>query len=497
MDGNEKIQFDPGDWLQRLESGDKSEDLLALAANIKAASPKLPGPPSSFKAKLRQQLGDQFAQQTIWGKVVPRWFVWGIAALVLIALVIFSLQRLTRNTPSASAAEILNLANQRMTTKNVQGDVLYDRLLMDWEKGAFQQQGVVAELWRSSDGSQLRYQMYAGNGLLYFDQHDGDHIWRSSYARPLEGRQVDFVYQADYKPGENRLADTQLISQLFFRDLENFWVYIDQLTEGERADCENPFCVLAALGDDWECNSSICTLNLGSVPPAEDLIIEASVLENDWMSNGHQVHQLRLHISGVDDRYYKILKFDTATFDLLEIEDYSRGKLQYRIRLDDRQFLSWSDLPGEFFKTIPDGVEVRMWDSDAPIGYHSADHVWIISADPPPGESLEGVVTANIEIGFRLTSVNRAAINIGRLHWSGHDISVGLDVEPVPVEAGEGTIKIDFVVDTSELGDGRWAINPTFQDVLGINPGFAWNSFGTPYGLYLEWCVHCQDPEGG
>jgi hypothetical protein len=203
-----------------------------------------------------------------------------------------------------------------------------------------------------------------------------------------------------------------------------------------------------------------------------------------------------LQIKDVGDGYYQVLKFDTSTYDLLEIEDYSRGKLRYRIRLDERQALTRSDLPDEFFKTIPDGVEVRMWDSDAPIGHQSEDRVWVISADPAPGESLTGTVTAHVELRYRLTSVRRAAINIGGLNWSGHDTRVGLDVEQVPVEAGEGTIEMDFVFDTSELGDGRWAIHPTFRDVLGINTGVAWNSFGTPYGLHLEWCVRCQDPAG-
>jgi hypothetical protein len=221
------------------------------------------------------------------------------------------------------------------------------------------------------------------------------------------------------------------------------------------------------------------------------LIIEAKTLEDDWLSNGHQVHQVRLQIKDVGDRYYQVLKFDTTTYDLLEIEDYSRGKLRYRIRLDERQALTRFDLPDDFFKTIPDGVEVRMWDSDAPLGHQSEDRVWVISADPAPGESLTGTVTAHVALRYRLTSVNRAAINIGGLNWSGHDTRVGLDVEQVPVEAGEGIVKMDFVFDTNELGDGRWAIHPTFRDVLGINPGVAWNGFGIPYGLHLEWCVRC------
>ncbi|MFL7892194.1 MAG: hypothetical protein ACK2UM_08855 [Anaerolineales bacterium] len=497
MIGNGNIQFDPDGWLQRLEDGDKSEPLLELAANIKAESPEFAGPSSSFKAKLRAQLNDQFTQQTIRGPVVPHWFVLGFAILAVIALVIVGLQSLPGNMPSVSAAEILNLASQHMATKNTQDDVLYDRLLLDWEKGSLRQQGVVAELWRSSDGSQLRYQMYAGDHLLYFDQHDSETVWRSSHIRPVEGETVDFVYQADYKPEEISIADTQLMFQLLFRDLENFWVYIDRLFGGYNADCENPFCVLSALGDDWVCDISSCTLNLGQVPLEGELIIEAKVLEDDWLSNGHQVHQVRLHIAGVDDRYYQILKFDTTTFDLLEIEDYSGGKLQYRIRLVDRQLLTWSDLPEDFFQAIPDGVEVRNWDSDYPLGHRSLDRVWVISADPPPGAYLTEPFSAHVELGYRLTSLEKAAINIGGLNWSGHDTRVKIDVEEVVVDAGEGVVEFDFVVDTTDLGDGKWVIWPDFRDILGIHlgPGIGWNSFGIPTGIYPEWCIRCQDPD--
>ena len=488
-------KFDPNKWLRRLESGDRSEPLLAFAANIKEVSPELSGPSPAFKTQLRSQLVEQFTLKSHRGSNIPRWLVWGIATIAVIALIFIGVRNLPGSTPSVSASEILNLASQRLTSKTTQDDILYDRLVMDWEQGGFQEQGVVAELWRSPDGSQLRYQMYAGDRLLYFDQHDSDYLWRSSHIRPVEGRQVDFVYQAQYKPQEELLTNEQLISRLLFRDLGNFWVYIDSLAGGDYAGCTNPFCVLSTLGDGWECTNSSCSLNLGQVPIVGDLIVEAKVLENEWLTNGREVHQVRLQIADQDDSFYQILKFDTETFDLLEIEDYWRGKLHYRIHLSERESLSRSDMPDDFFKTIPIGVEVRTWESDYPLGHQSTDRVWVISADPPPGESLSGIVNAHVELGYQLTSVTEAAINIGGLNWSGHDTRVGLDVESVPVEAGEGTIEMDFVFDTSELGDGMWVVRPTFRDVLGINPGVGWNSFGMPPGIYPEWCIRCQEPD--
>ena len=490
-------KFDPNEWLQRLESGDKSEPLLALAANIMESSPELSDPSPAFKTNLRRQLVEQFPEQSLQRRAVPRWLVWGIAALAVIALIFIGVRNFPGgSTPSVSAAEILNLASQRIASSATRDGVLYDRLLLDWKKGGFSENEVVAELWRSTDGSQLRYQMYAGERLLYFDQHENEHLWRSSHIRPVEGEQVDFVYQASYKLEEELLTDEQIISQLLFGDFGNFWVHIDQLAGGKHADCANPFCVLTALGDNWECTASICSLNLGSAPIAGDMIIEAKVLEDDWLSNGHQVHQVRLQFAGEDDRYYQVLKFDTTTYDLIEIEKYSKGKLQYRLRLDDRQALSSSDLPDDFFKTVPDGVEIRPWNSDYPLGHQSMDRVWVISSDPPPDAVLNEPFSAHIELGYRLTSIEKAAINIGGLNWRGHDTRVGLDVDEVIVEAGEGVIEVDFMVDTTELGDGRWSIWPAFRDFLGINlgPAYGWNSFGNPIGIYPEWCIRCEEP---
>lgn len=489
-------QFDPIEWLQRLEAGDRSESLLLLAANIMDTSPELPEPSPAFKVELRSKLCDQADQIRDRRPIKPRWIAWGFAILMVIVLLVVGLRGLSGSTPTASAAEILNLASQRLSYLTDEDVVLYDRLLLDWEKGVYSGQDVVGELWRTPDGSQLRYQMKAGDRVIYFDQHDAEHLWRSSHIRPMEGVQVDFVYQAGYLPQEYFSGDEQLISSLLFQDFGEFWVHIDQLAGGKHADCTNPFCVISALGDGWECTLTECTLNLGPVPVAGDLIILAEVLEDDWLPNGHQVHRVRLQIAGEDDRYYQVLKFDTETYDLLEIQDFSKDKLRYRIRLDDRQVLTRSEFPEGFFQEIPDGVEVRIWESDYPLGYRSNDRVWIISADPPPEIILSEPFQANVKIGYRLTSIEKAAINLGGLNWRDHDSRVKLDVDEVIVDAGEGVIELDFVVETSDLGDGWWGMWPAFRDVLGIHlgPGIGWNSFGEPAGIYPEWCIRCQEP---
>ncbi|MGD2158181.1 MAG: hypothetical protein PVG32_14995, partial [Anaerolineales bacterium] len=260
----------------------------------------------------------------------------------------------------------------------------------------------------------------------------------------------------------------------------------------ERSNCVQLFCGLSALERGWNCSGKRCTLNLGPDLEGEDSIVEAQVDRIDWLPNGRQVYQVRLHVTSLPEGWYHILKFDTETYDLLEIERYKRGKLQYRLSLDDRETLSFSDLPADFFKSIPDGVEVRQWPSDSPLGHYEDDRVWVISADPPPDSTISGVVNAEVEIGYQLTSVEQAAIHVGRLYWAGHDTGVALGVASVPVTAGEGSIRVSFSFDSDQLGEGEWSIHPGFGDVLGITPNTYWGASGDPDGiLYLKWCVGC------
>ena len=57
-----KDHFDPDEWHTRLETGDRSDPSLALAAKIKEKSPELSGPSLAFQTQLRSRLVDQFAQ---------------------------------------------------------------------------------------------------------------------------------------------------------------------------------------------------------------------------------------------------------------------------------------------------------------------------------------------------------------------------------------------------------------------------------------------------
>jgi hypothetical protein len=491
MEPENRIDFQA--WNQKLDSGDRSEPLLELAARIREVVPEDEGPTNDFQEHLRMRLLNQFSH--VPGRRVVsrrRFIVWGVAVFVVLVVAFVGLWRSPLSLPDVSAAEILELAGQHLSERLAAGDLVYDRWILDWHKGGFQEKGVVAELWRSADGSHMRYQMVDDRGnLLYFDQRDDGIVWRSSYIRVVEGKEVGFVYQAPYLPTTESLQDQQLLAQLLMRDLGNFWVYIDQLAGFERSDCAQLFCVLSTLGRGWNCSGERCTLNLGPVLGGDDFVVEAQAEKMEWLPNGRKVYQVRLHLTGAPENYYQILKFDTETYDLLEIEDYSRGKLQYSIRLDDREILAWSNLPADFFKSIPDGVEVRQWPEGSPLGNYEEDRVWIISASPPPDSNISGVVNAELEIGYRLTSVEQAAIYVGSLFWAGHDTGEPLEVEKIPVTAGEGSIRVSFSFDSDRLGEGEWVIVPCFADVIGIAPNTCWAGAGTPNGIYLKWCVGC------
>ncbi len=486
-------RFDLEDWDRRLDSGDRSDPMLDLAAGMRELHPNLDRPSPAFQDGLRARLLDQYVRQPRARRPSARRLVaWGLALLAVVVLTFAGLQHWPGGVPTVSAAEVLERGGRRLSERLTTGDVIYDRLTLDWDQGGdWRRQGVVAELWRSADGSRLRYQMYDRGSLLYFEQHDGEHLWRSSYVRGLEGEKVNFVYQAPYVPGSNGPDDKQLVAQLLFRDLSNFWIYIDQMAGAGRSDCADLFCGLSSLGQGWECSEMHCTLNLGPIFEAQDFIIEAEVARQGQLPNGSEVYEVRLYGPGPGDKSYTTLKFDTTTFDLLEIEDFQQGKLHYRISLVERKTLAWSDLPEGLFQSVPEGIEVRSWASDIPLGHKLDDRAWIISADPPPGASLSGMVTAHLEIGYRLTSIEEAAIEVG-MSWAGHDTPRAIRDATVPVTAGEGTVQMTVTVDTDQLGEGSWAVGAGFVDTLGIAPNYGWNGGGAPFGIYLEWCIRCS-----
>ena len=480
------------EWNRLLDSGDRSDPILELAATLRAMFPGFDGPAPEFQDGLQVRLLNQFALHRERKILSPkRMLAWGLIALVVIAFALFGLLRTPGNESEVSAAEILGFASQRLADRLEEGELIYDRLILDWEKGGFKEQGVVAELWRSPDGSYQRYQMYAGDRLLYFAQHDSQNLWKSSHVRPLEGREVNFVYMAEYKPSDEQLDDKQLVAQLLFRDLGNFWMDIDQLAGAARSDCASLFCVLSAIGQGWNCTRAECTINLGPIFEPQDLIVIADEARKGWLSNGTEVYQVRLHTQGIEAGYYQIMKFDASTFDLLEIEDFQRAKPYYRIRLVERETLDWSQLLPGFFQSIPEGVGVRSWPGEQPPGHPEQDAVWIISADPPPGSNLSGVVTADLELGYRLTSVEQAAISMNKIFWAGHDSGASIQVENIPISAGEGAVQVRFTFDSDQLGEGGWVITPQFVDTMGISPNIAWG-FSPSAGIYLEWCIRCQ-----
>lgn len=485
-----KIDFES--WDRRLESGDRSDPLLELAQDLKGlyASPQAPSP--AFQNDLRRRLIDQF-DSTPRRTFAPtrQLLAWGLTLLGVLVLVFVGLQLLPSSVPAVSAAQVFEKASLRLSERLGPNEVIYDRIVLDWDQGSdWKRRDVVAELWRSGDGSNLRYQMYDGSDLLYYNQYDGESLWRSSYVRPVEGEVVEFIYQAPYAPEFTTVGDKQIVAQLLFRDLSTFWLFIDQMVGAGRSDCADLFCALSSLGQGWECSGDRCSLNLGPVFEEQDFIVFAVVSGQSQLSDGQEVYEVRTYLPEVGDRSYTILKFDTTTYDLLEIEDIWRNELHYRIRLVERKQIAWAELPQGFFQTIPEDIEIRLWERDIPLGQKEDDRAWIISANPPQGASISGIVNVEMEIGYQLTSIERAAIGLG-FYWVGHDTSYPIQYERAPVKGGEGTVQITFTVDADQLGDGKWAVHPWFSDTMGIAPNTSWNGAGAPRGVYLEYCVRC------
>jgi len=196
-------------WNRKLDSGARSDPLLELASRIREVVPEYEGPTKDFQEHLRTRLLNQFSQGPGRRAVSrKRFIVWGLAVFVVLVVALVGLWRSPVSPPDVSAAKILELAGQHLSERLAVGDLVYDRWILDWHKGGFQEKGVVAEFWRSADGSHMRYQMVDDRGnLLYFDQRDNEILWRSSYVRVVEGKEVGFVYQAPYVPATEYLED--------------------------------------------------------------------------------------------------------------------------------------------------------------------------------------------------------------------------------------------------------------------------------------------------
>ena len=180
-------------WSRELDAGARSDPLLELASRIREVVPEYEGPSKEFQEDLRTRLLTQFSRAPGRRAVSRRRFiVWGLAVFVVLVVAFVGLWRSPVSPPDVSASEILELAGQHLSERLAAGDLVYDRWILDWHKGGFQEKDVVAELWRSADGAHMRYQMVDDRGdLLYFDQRDNETVWRSSYIRVEEGKRSD------------------------------------------------------------------------------------------------------------------------------------------------------------------------------------------------------------------------------------------------------------------------------------------------------------------
>ena len=368
----------------------------------------------------------------------------GAAVLVLLGLFGPALFGWLQGPTPVSAAEILDRTNARLAAQATGAEVLYDRLLIDWH-GLTTQRDVLAELWQSLDGEQLRYQLTSAEGdVLYFVQRDGDRLWRSVHARPIGLEAVTRVYEMSLDQYQAESVPDPSPWELFHSDLSVGWVEIDRVIMQRQGACADLYCLFGVAGGAWECDAEGCTLNVEG-----DSIVRARLVGEEKLDDGRRVQVVEL---AMGDGWTRTLRVDSDSFALVEVVDRERGNFVASLRHLERQALSGPDWPADLFSTIPG--DLRVVQAGQPGA--GPDRLWVISATPEPGVELTAQTEFEVVIGYELASVPEAVlqVNLARPGFENINTQDRLPVikgtDFVEITAGAGQVAVRFSVNLAE-----------------------------------------------
>jgi len=354
------------------------------------------------------------------------------ALLVLLAGALF-LSSAWPGARTASAAELLNRADEALAAQAGDAAVVYDRLSLSWEMAA-PNEGVTAELWQAGDGARFRYQLTATDGtLLYFLQRDGDRIWQSIHPRPVGAAGVQQVIE---QPAADPAPPPE--GALLHGDLSVGWTDFTWLLSEHRAACTGLYCLLGVDG-------------------AEDDGVTAGPVTEETVA-GQPVYAVTLTMPG---DWRRTVRLDQETAALVEVVDEEDGNLVARLHHVERRALPAGALAADFFRRTPPGVELTSGEIGAS---GAADTVRLFAVAPQPGAPLSGATTFTVTVGYDLNSVPEAMLRVDLARPGFADVTEGrapiVGGEQVTVSADQHEAIITFAVDWSEeawLGPGEMA----------------------------------------
>jgi hypothetical protein len=488
--------FNLNDWAQRLEAGRTDDPELVLAQKLSIQKDEPVEPSLSFRDGLRARLLEDYQpreRKLTFRRVLP----FALAALLLLVVLL----AWPRGVQGVSAAEILRQARIGAILPE-EGKVIYDRLQLGWNMGNDGIENVLGEIWFSPENRNYRYQLTSSTGeVLFYQAYDGEYTTQSVHLRPVGKQSIKQIYRFKgfvplwlERPGDGGLLANP--SPVYY------WLLAVRQAMDRKSDCTDLYCLLGLPQEGWSCAGSRCKYSFGDVDGLGSMGLELEVRGPTRLEDGRQVYEIRLLPGGALLQYlsgFGTVYVDAQSYQIVKVTYAMKGILKsigWGMTLDllERRWMEAGDLPADFFRTPPEGVQVIPWEGslkdfiNSQYGY-TENRAWIISSDPPSGTRISGKVTFNLEVGYQLKGLPYA--NLKAILWGvGKDTAGG--GTSVPIQGGEGVVQMSFTVDTDELAEGAWAMGTDLGIYVDAGPGFAINDLSL---FDTQWCVRCDPAE--
>jgi hypothetical protein len=261
------------------------------------------------------------------GRRVLRGVLIGLIVLVLATTAAFFW--LPRHPPPATPADLLDHANRVWGMLAQDAGVTYQKfyLMINVAPVVY---AATAEVWRSADGTQERYQMADAQGkLIYFMLRSGDQLWRSGSLESLSLTEVKELMPETLAEYQQEIAAGQGSSPML-----ELAAGVDRLPQPGAA-CLDLKCFLG----DWTLESGL-TLTRQKDMTADNLL--AAVVKLGYPGDPGSCDAPAACIVVVDLESYLMLEYIDPSGNMLHLEDY-RG-------------LPADEVPLDLFTSFPPGV---------------------------------------------------------------------------------------------------------------------------------------------
>jgi hypothetical protein len=356
----------------------------------------------------------------------------GMGAVAATTLLVVVLVQIRRAAP-ASAAEVMGRAQSSWASRIEGAGIVWERFSVAPAAGGA---GLTVEIWRSQDGSQLRYEVVDDPGRpVFLALRDGGEVWRSLHNDTPGHAPVEAILHTSTAQMAV-LLDRREASSPLFRSVVYGLADLDGLLVQGRQTCFDLPCLLGVLDLDGD---------------------RTKLIGRERTQEGREVYVLgildRPDQSWSEARHVSI---DAESYSLVEYTDI-QGSV---VRLIERRGLGASDVPEGFFRTIPEGIRVleipEGWRPPTSAEIGGTDRVWIVSASPNPDVPLGGGERFAVTVGYELVTAPVTNLYVSlmpachtdpRVPCAGGVAGAGR----VMVAAGTGTETLEFALEPWQL----------------------------------------------